>query len=306
MSSDSGLNQPAGQRLFSIVQNEIAVQIAVDAGDQDDIVRAICAGTFAFPDHYYLLPALLPPGGRVLDLGAHLGTFALFAAALGYEVLAVEASPRNAALLTVSREANGFTNLQIEHCAVSDVSGSLDFISSGPYGIVDNPYIDGVTVSVPARTVPQLLAAREWESVDFIKMDIEGSEIAALTGMGDLLAGEEAPIILYESNAHTLGLLGHTPQEATNLLVNAGYQTYHVLGRRLAAQLPDAGQPSINMECLVLKRPLADAEMDGWRVTSPLTRRETFGLIWHDLRFPHPHNRAYARRELRRRLLNLV
>ena len=38
------------------------------------------------------------PGGRVIDLGTHIGTFSLFAAASGYSLLSIEASPRNVAL----------------------------------------------------------------------------------------------------------------------------------------------------------------------------------------------------------------
>ncbi len=52
--------------------------------------------------------AVLKPGQRVLDLGAHLGGFSLLAAAVGCEVLAVEASARNADLLRKSAEHGKF------------------------------------------------------------------------------------------------------------------------------------------------------------------------------------------------------
>src|SRR6516165_4106600 len=74
-------------------------EIFVPSDSDDDISDDIAGHRYSFPEHYALLLKLAPPGGRVLDLGAHLGTFSLFAAAHGYQVLAVEASPRNAALL---------------------------------------------------------------------------------------------------------------------------------------------------------------------------------------------------------------
>src|SRR5258708_14442232 len=42
---------------------------------------------------------LVEPGARVLDLGSHLGTFSLPAAALGAEVIAVDRSPAHVRLL---------------------------------------------------------------------------------------------------------------------------------------------------------------------------------------------------------------
>jgi len=290
----------------TVAQHQISVQIAVDTQDLDDITRTIVAGSFSFPDHFYLLPALLPRGGRVLDLGAHCGTFSLFAAALGYDVVAIEASPALAGLLTASAQRNQFGNMQVVHCAVSDRPGSASFIPSGPYGIVANPYIDGETVVLEAKTVHQLANELDWVTIDFVKLDVEGSEIAALAGMSELLASPLAPIILYESNAHTLGLLGHTPREAVEVLERFDYQVYFVLGRRLAALAPGAIQPTINMECLALKRSLAHVSPSGWHVTSPLTRRETARLIWQELFHSHPHNRAYARSMLKDRLLHLL
>ncbi len=63
----------------------------------------------------------------MLDLGTHVGTFTLAAAALGYEVIGVEASPQNAALLRAGLEHNAFRHVQLINAAVGDRPGTLEF-----------------------------------------------------------------------------------------------------------------------------------------------------------------------------------
>jgi len=90
-------------------------------------------------------PRRLPPGcttgtirrtggvryDLVVDLGAHVGVFALAAAAAGCRVLAVEASQANARLLEASAARNGFEHLRIVQAAASDQRRRLAFCPEG-------------------------------------------------------------------------------------------------------------------------------------------------------------------------------
>src|SRR5258708_6724480 len=58
---------------------------------------------------------LVTPGAKVLDLGCHLGTFSLPAAALGADVLSVDASARHTHLLGLAARRNGFSSLSTIH-----------------------------------------------------------------------------------------------------------------------------------------------------------------------------------------------
>ena len=153
-------------------------------------------------------------GTRVLDLGAHIGTVALLAAAKGCQVVAVEASPRNAELLRHSAAINGFTSLRVVQAAVSDRPGILSFCPKGPFGHVVTNKFESPTIEVPALPVCQVLKEVGWDRVDFIKLDVEGSEIAVIDGMAPFLARADAPPILYESNSYTLDFYDKTPNHS--------------------------------------------------------------------------------------------
>lgn len=174
--------------------------------------------------HFPLLQRLLKPGDRVLDLGAHIGLVALAAARLGCDVLAVEACPRNAALLRASARRNGFQRLRVVHAAIGERAGMVAFSPHGPFGHVYSPVTDMPRIEVPAVRGDDLLAEAGWERVDFIKLDVEGSEIAALRGLEGVLTRPDAPPILYEMNRSTLAFYGQQPYELWDHLSARGYR----------------------------------------------------------------------------------
>jgi FkbM family methyltransferase len=214
---------------FSTLRIARGVQFAIAIGDEatlknDPVAAAYRAGSIApLSALLDIALAVLQPGDRVLDLGAHLGGFALTAAALGCEVIAVEASPRHADLLQVSADHNRFTQLHVVHAAVGDRSGSVEFSSHGPWGHVATPATGMPAVTVPAVRVDDLMADRGWDGARFVKLDVEGSEVRALLGMPRLLERPDAPLIFFESNRHTLGFYGQSHHELKAALRRFGY-----------------------------------------------------------------------------------
>lgn len=280
------------------VDEQTSFQIFVDRHSQDDITTRIIQQCYSYPAGFGLLPELAPPGGRVLDLGGHIGTFALYASASGYAVTTVEASPANAMLLQASLTRNDFTQLRLLQAAISDRTETLEFVAAGPYGVVANPFVHDATITVQAHPVADLLAEVGWERVDFIKLDIEGSEVKALRGMSDLLAQVDAPPILFESNGFTLNMFGETPNTLLGALEALGYHCYLVQAPGLTPVRASDFQPACNVDYLATKQP--PSALKHWQLTAPLSRQERNTKIAAATLADHPNERAYIGRALAR------
>jgi len=288
------------------LKNGVAFEVALDPRWMDPIADALAAGESWFLDDYYLLLDILRPGDRVLDLGGHIGTFALAAAALGCRVVCVEAAPRYVRLLEESSARNGFESLHVMHGAVGDCEGMIEFLPSGPWGtianrvVMDSPaMIQARTldpIAVPALTVDGLLGQLGWDRVDAVKLDVEGAEIAAIRGMTGLLSRSDAPMLLYESNTHTLEFFGNSSAELQATLDSHGYTSYHVDGGRLIPLQRGELDPQSCIDCLAVKGPLP--EIPGWRVTGPRSLEETIQRVIGQSLSPRAFDRAYVARVL--------
>jgi len=242
----------------------------------DNIGDFVQATGAYFPESFELALGLLAPGSLVLDLGAHLGTFSLAAATRGHRVVAIEASPRNAEFLRASRRANGFDRLRVVEVAVSDAPGTVRFRPEGAWGQITEGWSPGV-VEVQARPVSQILAEHDVERVDFVKLDVEGSEIAAIRGMHDLLSGPDAPPVIYESNAHTLRMFGATPEQLIATFEELGYTNYLIGNRDLMPVDAHSFQPDTCVDYLAVKGELVPPAE--WTIRGPRTERELARVV---------------------------
>jgi FkbM family methyltransferase len=264
----------------------------------DDITQGLRAGTYSLPSTFSLVQALVPAGGRVLDLGAHIGTFTVTAATWGYEVLAVEASPHNATILQHNIEANALAQrAQVARTAVGDQVGSIEFVAAGPYGAVANRHLADPTITVPITTATRILAEKGWTQVDLIKLDVEGSEVAVLRAMTEQLKLPDAPPILFESNGHTLHFFDETPQTLLRQLESVGYHCYLIHGdQRLMPVSSDFCQPEVCVDYLAVKQPLPPVLQKN--VSPALDFVDLIPQIvaasWAD----HPHPRAHVARAI--------
>jgi FkbM family methyltransferase len=248
--------------------------------DYDFLASHVAQAGSYFPPTFELALDLAPPGGTIVDLGAHLGTFALAAAASGNRVIAVEASPRNAELLEESARLNGLdTAITVVPVAVSNRSDTVRFQQQGPWGQISGSRWADDVVDVPARTVIEILAELEVGHVDVVKMDVEGSEIAAIEGMHPLLSAPDAPMIVYESNAHTLRMFDATPEQLVDAFTERGYDSYLVGDPELELTLvaSDSFQPETIVDYVAVKG-LPELPPK-WRVRDPRTDSDLASVI---------------------------
>lgn len=130
----------------------------------------------------------LRPGATVFDIGAHQGVVALMlsreVAAHG-KVVAIEASPHNAAAAEVNVRLNQAANLVVRCAAISDRPGRLTF-NQGLNGQVDDGSGAWGRAEVLALTIDQL--TEEYGPPDLLFIDIEGFECQALRGAAATLS----------------------------------------------------------------------------------------------------------------------
>lgn len=163
-----------------------------------------------------LFNKFLKPGLRVIDIGAHVGYYALLAASqIGPEgrIYCFEANPRLCELLYESMGANNFLNhTTIINKAVYSKQTHIKFNLyekfTGGSSILGGEnhasfYSDSVkTIEIPAITLDDFFPKHT--VIDVIKIDAEGSEPFILAGAKRLLADNQQVKIIMEFNAPML------------------------------------------------------------------------------------------------------
>lgn len=170
----------------------------------------------------------IKPGMTVVDLGAHIGSHTLLAARLVGEkgkVFAFEPSPSNYTFLAKNVAENGYTNVIAVHKAVSDKATQLRLYlpdySMGP----PNPTAEFITVD--SITLDEFFDEQN-TPVDFIKMDIEGAEVAALEGMENLVRKNGDLKLVAEFNPEYVRNAGYSPEEFLHKLAEYGFALYDI------------------------------------------------------------------------------
>lgn len=164
-------------------------------------------------------------GDTILDVGANIGLFTIEGAkAVGQsgQVISIEAAPQHAKSVKESVSLNGMTNVDVVSVAVGDADGTatLTLPRNTNFGMFTLGKIDGdESFDVPVRRIDDILAGRK---VDFIKMDIEGSEYRALVGAEKTL--KSRPPILIELNEAALNACGSSARQVKEFLFDRGYK----------------------------------------------------------------------------------
>lgn len=154
-----------------------------------DIVQsAHLNGEFYEQEYLEVLETFLTPGGVFLDVGANVGNHAVFVWKYGGQraIVVIEPNPEAIALLRLNLLLNA-VEADISYLGV----GLSDRAQNAEAQVPENnlggarmvPTADGPLKLV---TGDSLFAGRH---IDFIKIDVEGQEIAVLTGLARTIAG---------------------------------------------------------------------------------------------------------------------
>ena len=166
-------------------------------------------------------------------------------------VISIEAVPSHVAALKENIKLNGINNVSLIESAVGDSTGfvTLTRPSGGNLGSFTVGSVRGEEAySVPLGRIDDLLKGREINSIDLIKMDIEGSEYRALLGPPQTLT-KYRPTLLIELNEPALLGCRSSTREIKELLRENGYRGWKI-GRKAAQAIPDFQAAHSCDECL--------------------------------------------------------
>ena len=128
-------------------------------------------------------------GDTIMDVGAGTGweTF-FFSRGVGVagRVISIEAHPKVFRCLSKMRAENRLENVTLVQAAVADQQGEVQLSDSNQHE--GNSIIGTVSgVRVACTTLDRIFESLELSRVDFLKMNIEGAEKLALSGMREMV-----------------------------------------------------------------------------------------------------------------------
>ncbi len=122
------------------------------------------------------------PGDLVIDIGANIGVFGLYASKnLASMVYEIEPLVENIPIIKSNFEKNNFKNLKILNVAVSDKDGSDKLFTADldSHGLLFDHNVQGGLTKfkiVKTMTLETIIKKNKINHINFLKMDCEGSE----------------------------------------------------------------------------------------------------------------------------------
>lgn len=138
-----------------------------------------------------LLPAIVPRDRMAVDVGANRGNYTFFLSRLATRTVAYEPAPPMARFL---REAK-LPRVEVREAGVSDCSGQLNYCA--PLNVKGRPQYNigylgaGLPAGKKGIELPVRVVRLDDEGLDdvgFMKIDVEGHELAVIEGARGLLA----------------------------------------------------------------------------------------------------------------------
>lgn len=172
-----------------------------------------------------LLARLIRPGMTAVDVGANIGVYTLFLARLtgpSGRVHAFEPAPAN--LRHLESNAGDLDNVMIHPAAVGEHCGTVSLFISEELNVDHRTFDSGDgRQSVPVRLVSLDDQFPRGQTVDVIKIDVQGYELSVLKGARRLLEDNPSIFILMEFWPHGMAKAAVAPSEVIDWIRSQGF-----------------------------------------------------------------------------------
>lgn len=183
---------------------------------------------------FTFLSATLKQGDVVIDIGANIGLYSLFAASkIGAQgkVISFEPFQKNYQALCKNVSLNATNNVELVNLAVAESESEIDLYydtRQANLGMVSS-YLSEHNQHQKVQTISidKYLQQHPLPKIDFIKMDIEGNEFPALKGMRNTLI-QFHPILMIEMDKDIVKSTPYTDSDIILFLQELGYTKYHI------------------------------------------------------------------------------
>ena len=206
---------------------------------KNEVFRSIFVRGIYDPNLIVVINALLPAKGVFLDIGSNMGYCSLLMDKVVGEdgrVFAIEPSERDFLRLVDNVNLNKLDNVNVYRLAISDKIGKVT-ISIAPEersalntlgAEFSNKGIEKVqTEEVDSTTLDAFVEKEGLSKIDVIKMDIEGSELKALSGAKNTIE-QYRPALIVGINKNSLEASDASVEEIEKILRELRYKMYYL------------------------------------------------------------------------------
>ena len=172
------------------------------------------------------VPEYQPAAGHVIvDIGAHIGTFALSASAKvgpSGQVHAIEASADSFNMLRINVALNHAENVAVHHLAIADTNGTCTlYHDNGNWGHSMVKRLSASSEQASCSTLAHFLETCGIQHCDFMKFNCEGAEFPILLATPpEVLRRTRAMLVLYHCDLWEK----NTPADLVAHLERSGFQ----------------------------------------------------------------------------------
>jgi FkbM family methyltransferase len=220
---------------------QITLSLDPDQMSQRFMLNDLTTGRLYESETSQFLGAVLGQGDTFIDVGAHVGYFSMLGAALvgaTGRVISFEPDTSNYAHLLEHVERNSASQVLPVPMAVGAEPRVADFFvnddNDGGHGLWDvgtHPFNARTreaprTRKVFLTTLDDFIGSTGSRRVKAIKIDVEGSELAVLSGARLLLEQHAVPFIVAEINRFALTAMGTSEAALRGFMTMLGYETY--------------------------------------------------------------------------------
>lgn len=175
------------------------------------------------------------PGMTFIDIGANTGYYSAWAISLMRgrgRILAFEPDPESRRYLEATRSANMCAMMTVVPVAASDHNGETELYlnkdNRGDNRLYANE-LCGEAIRIDCRTIDEVLRDSGIESVDLVKMDVQGYEGHVLRGMRETLQRSPNLTLLMEFWPYGLTQAGSAPSEILSMIEESGFTVKELL-----------------------------------------------------------------------------